>query len=111
MSSSDAPGGKARPSSRCRSRHGRGGAGRRVGEAARRRLTLAGGWWKVADVPAAADRIFALSPDFIVIAGLDGRFRRVNPAFESSLGYAEEDLVGRPVLDTAHPDDRSPPRA
>ena len=60
----------------------------------------------VADVAPVVDRIFQLSPDLIVVAGLDGRFRRVNPAFESSLGYAEEDLVGRSVLDTAHPDDR-----
>jgi PAS domain S-box-containing protein len=60
----------------------------------------------VANVPPALDRIFELSPDLIVIAGLDGRFQRVNPAFELSLGYAEEDLVGRSVLDTAHPDDR-----
>ena len=60
----------------------------------------------VADVPSAVDGIFGLSPDLIVIAGLDGRFRRVNPAFESSVGYAQEDLVGRSVLDTAHPEDR-----
>jgi PAS domain S-box-containing protein len=60
----------------------------------------------VADVPPAVDRIFELSPDLIVIAGYDGRFRRVNPAFESSLGYAEADLLGRSVLDTAHPDDK-----
>ncbi len=69
-------------------------------------LTASDPWWMVADVPPAVDRIFELSPDLIVVAGLDGRFRRVNPAFESSLGYAKEDLVGRSVLDTAHPDDR-----
>jgi PAS domain S-box-containing protein len=69
-------------------------------------LTATGTCRKVADVSPAVDRIFELSPDLIVVAGLDGRFRRVNPAFESSLGYAEQDLVGRSVLDTAHPDDR-----
>ena len=69
-------------------------------------MTRTGPWWIVAAVPWAVDRIFDLSPDLIVVAGLDGRFRRVNPAFETSLGYAEEDLVGRSVLDTAHPDDR-----
>jgi PAS domain S-box-containing protein len=69
-------------------------------------LTATGPWWMVADVPPAVDRLFELSPDLIVVAGYDGRFRRVNPAFESSLGYAEADLVGRSVLDTAHPDDR-----
>ena len=60
----------------------------------------------VAVVLPAVDRIFELSPDLIVITGLDGRFRRVNPAFESCLGYVEEEVLGRSVLDTAHPDDQ-----
>ena len=29
----------------------------------------------------------------------------MNPAFESCLGYVEEEVLGRSVLDTAHPDD------
>jgi diguanylate cyclase (GGDEF)-like protein/PAS domain S-box-containing protein len=51
-------------------------------------------------------RHFDLSLDMISIAGFDGRFKRVNPAFERTLGYRPEELVGRPFLDFVHPDDR-----
>ena len=51
-------------------------------------------------------RHFNLSMDMICIAGFDGRFKVVNPAFERILGYRREDLVGRPFLDFVHPDDR-----
>jgi diguanylate cyclase (GGDEF)-like protein/PAS domain S-box-containing protein len=51
-------------------------------------------------------RHFDLSLDMISTAGFDGRFRRVNPAFERTLGYRPEELVGRPFLDFVHPDDR-----
>jgi diguanylate cyclase (GGDEF)-like protein/PAS domain S-box-containing protein len=50
-------------------------------------------------------RHFNLSLDMICTAGFDGRFRSVNPAFERTLGYGREDLVGRPFLEFVHPDD------
>ena len=53
-----------------------------------------------------ADRIFTLSPDLIVVADFDGRFRRVNPAVKQVLGYTEEEILVRPYLDFVHPDDR-----
>jgi diguanylate cyclase (GGDEF)-like protein/PAS domain S-box-containing protein len=53
-------------------------------------------------------RHFNLSLDMICIAGFDGRFKHVNPAFERCLGYRPEELVGRPFLDFVHPDDREP---
>ena len=58
------------------------------------------------DLEAESARHFDLSLDMISIAGFDGCFKSVNPAFERTLGYRPEELVGRPFLDFVHPDDR-----
>jgi PAS domain S-box-containing protein len=60
---------------------------------------------------AEVDRLFTLSPDLIVVAGFDGYFRRVNPAFESLLGYTEQEALSRPYLEFVHPDDLGPTEA
>jgi PAS domain S-box-containing protein len=52
------------------------------------------------------DRLFTITPDLIVVAGFDGFFKRVNPAFEALLGYSELEALTRPYLDFIHPDDR-----
>ncbi|HET9163619.1 MAG TPA: diguanylate cyclase [Solirubrobacterales bacterium] len=58
------------------------------------------------ELEAESARHFDLSLDMISIVGFDGRFKSVNPAFERSLGYRPEELVGRPFMDFVHPDDR-----
>jgi PAS domain S-box-containing protein len=57
------------------------------------------------------NQIFDLSLDLLAVAGLDGHLRRVNPAFERTLGYSSEQLLARPFLEFVHPDDREGTRA
>jgi len=52
------------------------------------------------------ERYFTSSLDLLCIAGIDGRFIRLNPEWERVLGYALSDLEGRVFLDFVHPDDR-----
>ncbi|MFE7761576.1 PAS domain S-box protein [Streptomyces sp. NPDC057438] len=52
------------------------------------------------------ESIFNLSADLLCISGVDGYFKRVNPAFERTLGYPIETLTSRPLLDFVHEEDR-----
>lgn len=52
------------------------------------------------------DRFFTLSQDLFAIADLEGRFVRLNPAWEQVLGYSVEELTGRAFVDFVHPEDR-----
>ena len=52
------------------------------------------------------DQFFALSADMLSVAGLDGYFKRVNAAFERTLGYTADELTTHPWMDFVHPDDR-----
>ncbi len=49
---------------------------------------------------------FNESPDLLCIAGFDGKFKRLNPAWPRVLGWTREELEARPFLDFVHPDDR-----
>ncbi len=52
-------------------------------------------------------RFFDFSPDLFGITGFDGFLKRVNFAWENSLGYTTAELLSRSINDLIHPDDRS----
>jgi PAS domain S-box-containing protein len=55
--------------------------------------------------------LFRLSRDLICVSSLDGRFLRLNPAWERTLGLPVAQLEGRPFLEFVHPDDIAATRA
>ena len=52
-----------------------------------------------------AEQFFDLAFDLFCIAGFDGYFKRVNPAYERTLGYSSRELMSRPFSEFVHPDD------
>src|ERR1700692_974206 len=53
------------------------------------------------------ERLFTLSLDLLCIAGFDGHFKRLNPAWDRTLGFTLEELLAKPYLDFVHEDDRA----
>lgn len=51
-------------------------------------------------------RFFAQSLDLMCIAGLDGYFKYLNPAWTTRLGWTVEELQEKPFLHFVHPEDR-----
>lgn len=51
------------------------------------------------------ERLFNLMPDMACIASSDGYFTKVNPVWEQTLGYSEQELLSAPFIDLIHPDD------
>lgn len=66
-------------------------------------------------MPLNLDALAAKLPELllepVVVVDESGQFVYVNPAFERVLGYAKADLIGRPIFDLVHPEDRERTRA
>jgi PAS domain S-box-containing protein len=52
------------------------------------------------------DRFFTLSLDMLAISDFEGRFVRLNPAWERTLGFTIAELLSQPFISFVHPDDR-----
>ena len=55
---------------------------------------------------ASHENFFDLSVDMLCVAGYDGYFKRLNPAWTQTLGFTQAELTARPYMDFVHPDDR-----
>ncbi|HST07144.1 MAG TPA: PAS domain S-box protein [Gemmatimonadaceae bacterium] len=52
------------------------------------------------------DRFFEVSIDLLCFLDFNGYFKRLNPAWERSLGFTRAELMSRPFIEFVHPDDR-----
>lgn len=53
----------------------------------------------------ANDTFFEVALDMLCISGYDGYFKKVNPAFEATLGFTAQELCSKSYLEFIHPDD------
>jgi PAS domain S-box-containing protein len=53
------------------------------------------------------DRFFDMSVELLCIAGVDGYFKQLNPAWTKVLGWSLDELRARPFAELVHPDDRN----
>jgi PAS domain S-box-containing protein len=52
------------------------------------------------------ERFFTTSIDMLCFLDFRGYFKRLNPAWERTLGFTREELMSRPFIEFVHPDDR-----
>ena len=52
------------------------------------------------------DRFFEISIDLLCFLDFNGHFKRLNPAWERTLGWSRAELLSRPFIEFVHPDDR-----
>jgi PAS domain S-box-containing protein len=52
------------------------------------------------------NRFFTLALEMLAIADFEGTFKQLNPSWERTLGFTDEELRSRPLLELVHEDDR-----
>ena len=56
--------------------------------------------------PELEDRFFEINIDLLCQLDFNGYFKRLNPAWERTLGWSRAELMSRPFIEFVHPDDR-----
>jgi PAS domain S-box-containing protein len=59
---------------------------------------------------AVGGQFWQISPDLLGVLRPDAHFERANPAWQSVLGWAEDELRSMSIFELLHPDDREPTR-
>jgi PAS domain S-box-containing protein len=52
------------------------------------------------------ERFFDLSIDMLCVLDFSGRFKKLNPAWEKTLGFTRDELMLKSFIEFVHPDDR-----
>lgn len=53
------------------------------------------------------NQLFTYAADIVAVIGIDGYFKKVNPAFCTMLDQTDETILNTPYLEFVHPDDQS----